>query len=207
MSLAEWQRCQRCLWVFRYLKIIESDIDIEKGCAQKRTDQSVLLNGSFRLYILGYFSTKRCLPSGEQEWKTKEKSFVYQATKSWWPRQIIKHFPLKTYCCCFCFAAIVTGLQLSYSLVSLKANKVLLWFLKFVRFVKTSYVTLASMYIANLEKINVFAELFLSLNDDHPCFLSRTSSSILKLVSNSDWGTMTSSDRSSWFWLVWEANK
>ena len=50
MSLAEWQRCQRCLWVFRYLKIIESDIDIEKGCAQKRTDQSVLLNGSFRLY-------------------------------------------------------------------------------------------------------------------------------------------------------------
>ena len=46
-----------------------------------------------------------------------------------------------------------------------------------------------------------------SLNDDHPCFLSRTSSGILKLVSNSDWGTMTSSDRSSWFWLVWEANK
>ena len=120
--------CQLCLWVFRYLKIIESDIDIEKGCAQKRTDQSVLLNGSFRFYILGYFSTKRCLPSGEQEWKTKEKSFVYQATKSWWPRQIIKHFPLKTYCCCFCFAAIVTGLQLSYGLVSLKANKVLLWF-------------------------------------------------------------------------------
>ena len=79
--------CQLCLWVFRCLKIIESYIDIEKGCAQKRPGQTVLF-----LVLLGYFSTKRCLPSGEQEWKTKKKSFVYQATKSWWPRQTIKHW-------------------------------------------------------------------------------------------------------------------
>ena len=153
MSLAEWQRCQRWLWVFRYLKIIESDtISPPKVFAERRARM-----------------------------KEKEKSFVYQATKSWWPRQIIKFhfleklsflndvycdskfrktfcFPLKTYCCCFCFAAVVTGLQLSYDgLVSLKANEVLLWFLKFVRF----DVTLASIDIANIEKnINVFTKLF-----------------------------------------------
>ena len=149
-----------------------------------------LINLFFWTYISGYirvFLHQKCLPSGEQEWKTKEKSFVYQATKSWWPRQIIKFhfleklsflndvycdskfrktfcFPLKTYCCCFCFAAVVTGLQLSYDgLVSLKANEVLLWFLKFVRFVKTLYVTLASMDIANIEKISMSLQNYFCL--------------------------------------------